>query len=203
MITTLLVNKIVSSIIQIIIFTVIPFVWWFVTLRKKQSFWEWIGLKRIDNTSKVLMWIVGISFAFILSGVFTLYILRGVETAASEFSGLGVKAILPIIVYAVFNTALPEELLFRGFLLKRIEGKFGFAVGNVVQAVLFGLMHGIMFFPLVGVIKAILVITFTGIIAWFMGYINERKAGGSIIPSWIIHAISNIFSGICSAFLII
>lgn len=121
--------------------------------------------------------------------------------ATTEFAGLGVRAILPVIVYAVFNTAFSEELLFRGFLLKRIENKFGFFAGNTVQAVLFGLLHGVMFFPLAGVAKAVWVITVTGSIAWFMGYINERKAGGSILPSWIIHALSNIFSGLCTAFL--
>jgi len=36
-----------------------------------------------------------------------------------------------------------------------------------------------------------------------MGYINEKKADGSILPSWSIHAIANIFSGVCSAFLLI
>jgi hypothetical protein len=33
-----------------------------------------------------------------------------------------------------------------------------------------------------------------------MGYVNEKKAGGSIIPGWCIHAIANIFSGACAAF---
>jgi hypothetical protein len=35
-----------------------------------------------------------------------------------------------------------------------------------------------------------------------MGYVNEKKAGGSILPGWGIHAVANIFSGICSAFII-
>lgn len=199
----LFVKKMMSSIVQIILFAAIPFVWWCITARKEQSFWNWIGFKKMDNTGKAFAWMIGVTLAFIFSGAFTLYLLKGTETATSEFAGLGTQAIMPILVYAIFNTALPEELLFRGFLLKRLESKVGFVVGNVVQAALFGLLHGIMFFPLVGAMKTILVIALTGLIAWFMGYINERKAGGSIFPSWIIHAISNIFSGICSAFLII
>lgn len=112
-------------------------------------------------------------------------------------------AIPAIVVYATFNTAFPEELLFRGFLLKRLANKFGFNIANIIQALLFGLLHGIMFFMLVGIVKTILIIAFTGVIAWFMGYINEKYSNGSMIPSWIIHTISNLFSGICAAFLII
>ena len=125
------------------------------------------------------------------------------ENATFEFTGLGAAALPAIVVYVAFNTAFPEELLFRGFLLKRLSNKFGFNVANFIQALLFGLLHGVMFFTLAGVVKAVLIIAFTGAIAWFMGYVNEKCANGSIIPSWIIHTVSNPFSGICAAFLII
>lgn len=76
-------------------------------------------------------------------------------------------------------------------------------MANTIQALLFGLLHGVMFFLLVGTVKTILIIIATGVIAWFMGYINEKYSNGSIIPSWIIHTISNLLSGVCAAFLII
>ncbi len=199
----LFINKIVSSILQIILFAIIPFIWWLVTARKQQKFTEWIGLKKIEGGKKTLTAIILTSVAFLFSGVLALYATKGIETATSEFAGLGVVAIPAIVVYATFNTAFPEELLFRGFLLKRLANKFGFNIANLTQALLFGLLHGVMFFSLVGVIKAILIIVFTGAIAWFMGYINEKNSNGSIIPSWIIHTISNLFSGICAAFSII
>ena len=158
-------------------------------------------MKRIHGKeNKPLFWILGISSAFVLISVFMLYMLRNVESATSDFNGLGMKALPAIIIYAILNTALPEEIVFRGFLLKRISNRFGFAVGNAVQAVIFGLMHGIMFFSMVGVMKAVLITLFTGIIAWLMGFANEKRADGSILPSWCIHSISNIFSGLCAAF---
>lgn len=201
----LLVNKIISSIVQIVLFALIPFIWWLVISRKHRSFLKWIGIERIDTKNRKILWfwIICISFAFILLGSLILYILQYVETATSEFTGLGVQAVPSIIIYAALNTALPEEILFRGFLLKRLQNKIGFIGANVIQALLFGLLHGAMFLTLVGIIKSMLIILFTGIIAWFMGYINEKKANGSIIPSLIIHTVSNLFSGICSAFLII
>ncbi|MDO5155968.1 MAG: CPBP family intramembrane metalloprotease [Eubacteriales bacterium] len=196
----LLVKKIVSSMVQVILFTVIPFVWWLCTARKKQKFAEWLGIKKMAGGRKTFVSIIITSVAFLLCGAFTLLTLQGVETATSDFTGLGAVAIPAVLVYAVFNTALSEEILFRGFLLKRMQNKFGFTVANSIQAILFGLLHGVMFISIVDMVKAVLIIVFTTAIAWGMGYINEKKAEGSIFPSWTIHAISNIFSGLCAAF---
>ena len=113
------------------------------------------------------------------------------------------SALFPALIYAIFNTSLPEEILFRGFLLKRIASKFGYLTANVIQSVIFGLLHGIMFFKAAGVIKTIIIIFLTGLIAFVMGYINEKKANGSILPSWFIHALSNIFASIVAMFSLI
>ncbi|MBE6753730.1 MAG: CPBP family intramembrane metalloprotease [Ruminococcaceae bacterium] len=199
----LFLSKIASSILQIILFATVPFIWWLATARKKQTFAEWIGLKRITGGRKTLTAIIIAIIAFLLSGAFTLYAIKDIETAASEFTGLGAAAIPAIVIYAALNTAFPEELLFRGFILKRLANKFGFVTANIIQALLFGLLHGVLFFSLAGTLKKVLIILFTGVIAWFMGYINEKCSNGSIIPSWIIHTVSNLFSGICAAFLII
>lgn len=199
----LFIGKILSSVLQIFLFAIIPFVWWLITARKKQKFAQWIGLKKIEGGRKTAAAITLVSAAFLLLGVLTLYTVRNIETAASEFAGLGIAALPAVIIYAAFNTALPEELLFRGFLLKRLANKFGFGIANAIQALVFGLLHGVMFFPLAGAVKAVLIIVFTSAVAWFMGYVNEKKSNGSIIPSWIIHTVSNLFAGICAAFSII
>ena len=197
-------SKVISSIIEIILVTLIPFVWWLITERKHQKFAQWIGIKKISgDKKKTILATASVSVVFILLGASTLYSLRGIETAVSEFEGMRISALPAIFVYAVFNTAFPEELFFRGFLLKRISGKFGFAVGNAVQAILFALLHGIMFISLAGAMKTMLIAVITGAVAYSMGYINEKYADGSIIPGWIIHALSNVFSGICSAFMLI
>ncbi|MDE6798647.1 MAG: CPBP family intramembrane metalloprotease, partial [Ruminococcus sp.] len=163
-----------------------------------------IGLKHISSSkeNKTALWIVGTSIIFLAVSAFMLYTIRNIETSTSVFSGLGIKALPAILVYAIFNTSFPEEILFRGFLLKRLSNKFGFVTGNTIQSILFGLMHGVMFFSLTGILKAILIIVFTGGIAWCIGYVNEKKSDGSILSGWCIHAIANIFSGICSAFLL-
>ena len=200
----MVVNKIISSVMQILLFALIPFVWWLITARNKESFLSWIGLKKISGSSKkIVISSMATAVCFLLLGYFILYLLQNVETAVSEFNGLGIRAIPAIFIYAVFNTAFPEELLFRGFLLKRMGSKIGFRWANVIQALLFGLIHCIMFWSLTGKLTAFIILAFTALIAWAMGYINEKMADGSILPSWCIHAVSNLFSGICAAFMLI
>ncbi len=137
----LVIQKLIDSAIQIVLFTLIPFIWWAITARKNTTFLDWIGLKRIKDAKehKTFIWILSVSAAFLLVSVFIIYTLKNIETATSEFLGLGIKALPAILIYAIFNTALAEEIVFRGFILKRISGRFGFHAGNIVQSILFGL----------------------------------------------------------------
>lgn len=98
-------------------------------------------MKKIEVGKKILAAIIIVSVVFLFLGALTLYVIKGIETTTSEFTGLGIMAIPAIVVYAAFNTAFPEELLFRGFLLKRLTNKFGFNVANIIQALLFGVLH--------------------------------------------------------------
>lgn len=199
----LFINILISSIFQILLINIIPFIWWFCSVKnKKIGYLEWLGIKKIKNENRKIVYrllLIGIICFGILS-IYILNMIKDVETATSQFNGLGFAGIIPALIYSFIQTAFTEEIFFRGFLLKRISHKFGFYIGNVIQSILFGLLHGIMFVNLATIFNTILIITFTSIIAYFMGYINEKKAGGSIILSWIIHGVSNIISSIISLF---
>lgn len=176
-----IINQVLSSILQLALFTLIPFVWYALCLKKCSGFFQWIGLKRpLEFDRTLLGFIVFTIVAFIVVSIGILYSLKGVDTATSKFSGMGVIGLPSALIYAFITTALSEEILFRGFLLKRLSNKFGFYIGNIVQSILFGLLHGVMFFSLINLIQVVLIIAFTGLIAWCMGYANEKKAGGSI-----------------------
>lgn len=199
---SLAINKIISSLLQIIIFSIIPFLFWYFSARKQESFIEWIGLKKIKGGKKTALAIIIVTTFYLLISLILLNSLKNIENATTEFQGLRFAALPAIFVYAIFNTSFPEEILFRGFFLKRLASKLGFIKANFIQGILFGLLHGVMFFPLVGNLKSILIILMTGFIALAMGYINEKLSGGSIIPSWIIHATSNFVAGLYVAFFI-
>lgn len=161
---------------------------------------DWIKkIKKENNKSSMICTLV-IAISYIMVSLITIYLIKDIETATSEFDGMGINALLPALVYAIFNTSLPEEILFRGFLLKRISSKFGYMTANTIQSMIFGLLHGIMFFYVLGAVKTVAIIFFTGVVAFAMGYINEKKANGSILPSWFIHALSNIFASIVAMF---
>ncbi len=198
-----MISEIIGSAVQLVLFGIVPFIWWLLTARKKEGFFKWIGIKRIKNIKAVIFPTLVTIIGFMIMGYFTLYLIQNVETATTSYAGLGIAGVPTVIVYALVHTSLSEELLFRGFLLKRIGNKFGFITGNLVQAILFGLLHGIMFIEYAGIVKAIIIIFFTGTLAFIMGHINEKKADGSILPSWSIHFMSNLFSGILSLFSIL
>lgn len=198
-------SEIVNAMIQVIIFTAIPFLWWLIFARKKQNFFIWIGLKPIKSTDKKSLFAstLIIIILFISLSLFLLYLLEDVELATSEFLGLGIKGIPSALIYAFIKTSLSEEIIFRGFILKRLSNKIGFFFANMIQGILFGLLHGVIFFSFVTPIMTIIIIAFTGFIGCFMGYINEIKGSGSILPSWIIHGLSNTFSSLISLFSIL
>jgi len=198
---TLFFSHTVSAVIQILVFAALPAIWWLCTARR-QPFGQWIGLTpfRPADPPGCVRWIVGTFCAFLAFGVLLLYLTKDIPSASSEFAGMGFSALPAIAVFSVFGTSLPEELLFRGFLLKRMSAKWRFGPANTVQALLFGLIHGLLFFPLAGAAKALMITAFTGALAFAMGCINEKMANGSIVPSWAIHAAANLFSGICAAF---
>nr|WP_246201334.1 CPBP family intramembrane glutamic endopeptidase [Streptococcus ratti] len=108
-----------------------------------------------------------------------------------------------ILIYGIFNTALPEELFFRGFLLKRLMQKLTFPLANTVQSLCFALLHGLIFLKSLDILSTVIITVFVFGIAYGMGYFNEKLAKGSIIPSWVIHAVANIFSGLCAAFMLV
>lgn len=186
----------INTIFQLIIFTLIPFLWWFFSARKSEKFLIWIGLIKPEfNNSKTLILSVLAIIIMLLLGIFLTNTFEDSSVLASyQFSELGFGGIIPVLIYAFFQTGLSEEILFRGFLGKRLSHKFGFTVGNIVQSVLFGLVHGVLLFGNVPISLVILVVVLTSAFGWLMGYLNEKMGNGSIIPSWIIHGLVNTIS---------
>ncbi len=198
----LFINKLLSGIIQVAVFSAIPFIFWIFFYRNKETFFKWIGVKSIEisKIKEVVKYSMLVLLFYFPLSYFILKILEDVEVASSEFTGLGIVALPSVLVYAFITTGLSEEILFRGFLLKRFSNKFDLKLGNIIQASLFALIHGIMFFTLTNVTNTIIIIIFTAVIGWIMGYINEEKADGSIVPSWILHGISNVFACLLTLF---
>lgn len=198
---TLFMSKLVNGILELIIVSFIPFMTWLIWRRKKVGFFDWIGLKKVQtkNISQLLQIILGMALVFLLFSVVLFSWFDPSKTATADFAGKGIGALPAILAYAILGTALPEEIFFRGFLLKRLQGKLGFLGTNLIQSLLFGLIHELMFIQLIGFLKAVMIFAFISLIAFVFGAINEKKAGGSILPSVFIHAFANTAAGLCLA----
>ena len=198
---TLFMSKLMSGIVELLIVSVIPFITWLIWSRKKVGFFDWIGLKKVESQKKrqLLLTILGISLLFLLFSIVVFSWFDSSKTATADFSGKGIGALPAILVYAFLGTALPEEIFFRGFLLKRLQGKLGFLGANLVQSLLFGLIHALMFIQLIGDLKAMAIFAFISLIAFVLGAINEQQANGSILPSVLTHTLSNTITGLLFA----
>lgn len=189
------IQTIINTVFQLILFTAIPFIWWLISARKKEKFLPWLGLTlpRFDNPVRMSILMFCVFILFLIPGLLLIFSFEDKSVLASaKFAGTGFEGAIAILVYAIIQTGLTEEILFRGFLNKRLSGKFGFAVGNTTQALLFGLLHAILLFNTVSIWLVLMLTIFTSVVGWLMGYLNEKLGSGSIIPGWIIHSLANI-----------
>lgn len=199
MMISILAKEIGGALLQLILFALLPFVWWLCTKSDKRSFFTWLGLKKAKANKKISFIIAVTVSATLIYGMSMMLIIRllppGITNAGSYFSGKGLEAFPAVVVYGFIRTVLSEEIFFRGFLLKRIANRFGYVAGNSVQALIFGLLHGIPFGIVTGSILTLLLCTILpGMFGWFEGWLNEKYFNGSILPSWFLHGIINVIA---------
>ena len=196
-----LLSSVISAFIQLALALVIPGIWWAVSARGSVRFTAWLGLCRpswdthwIRVAGAVVVWaLVGGALVVLLQSQVT-------GASASRVAGLGVSGIVPVLFQSFVQTSLSKEIFFRGFLGKRFIARWGFLVGNAAQAAVFGLMHVAMFASSLDPMCLVLVGALTGASGWLVGWLNERQAGGSILPGWVLHASVNLSVGLASAF---
>ena len=132
------------------IVTGVMLAWW--RLRARGESWTAVGLRRPSGWGRALLAVVIIYFAVIavVAGIVRplANALGWPELDLSAFAGLpGEPVRLAVILLIVWTTAaVGEELLFRGFLLTRIEkliasGRAGGFGAVVLQAAIFGCGH--------------------------------------------------------------
>ena len=197
-------NELVGAIAQVLFLSLLPLAVWYVTARKKESFFSWIGLKKPICKNKISTALTAIVMTILYIAAMTTctkLLPDGVTTVGSQFAGGGLGALPAAFFYSFVRTALSEEILFRGFVLKRIRNKAGFTAGNTVQALLFGLVHGIPFGIITNSILAFVLLTMLpGLFGWYQGWLNEKQCEGSIVPSWLLHGSINFITAVLSLF---
>lgn len=206
------ISSVKTAVANTIVFAFIPLTWWFIKHRKEVSFFEWIGLYKPQLKSKIwVLALFAVLYYFFYNFDFTKLVnpetLKEIENsssvAANTFAGIGTMAILPALIENFVANGLAEEILYRGFLCKRFCEKLGTSKGIILQAVLFRLMHNIIYIIAglnVGLWYHTLTFIFTGTGALLLGYLNEKIFNGSIVPSILLHGTGNFIASMLVAF---
>lgn len=198
----MLAQAVLDAVVQVGLVLTISVVVWALFARRRAGFLTWIGL--ILPGWRAIVAVIAAALVLLpLFGLAYLYeplhaLASGPNSVAGRIAVLGPtpQAAAVIAVTAIFKTALAEELLFRGLIAKRVMNAFGFQIGNLVQASLFtGLHLSFLLLPGAPPADAILVALLALLIfplSWVIGWLNERLGRGSILPGWLLHALSNL-----------
>ena len=147
-----MIGTLISAILQLTLALVLALIFYFISRRKEGGFFNWLGLylpkdkKWIKST--IIVFLVSL---LVMSGPQLLFERTGHLTPEILYDenirgkGLGISTLILILLKAVIQTSLSEEILFRGLIGKRLANKFGYLTGNIIQAILFGLPQAVPF----------------------------------------------------------
>jgi membrane protease YdiL (CAAX protease family) len=189
--------------VQLGLFLSLPFLWHVATIRTWRGFWHWIGIRRPHRQGVLL----ALGFLLLFASVTVLLelrleplrqLLRTPHSTTGRLRALGPSPSTwrALVLAAVFQTALTEELLFRGFIAKRLILRLGLHRGNLLQAAFFMGVHLPAIFAVTPELRTPALIAFIVLapfsVALVAAWLNERHAGGSIVPGWILHGAGNL-----------
>jgi membrane protease YdiL (CAAX protease family) len=188
----------------------IPFLVYTVRHKRVRGFFDYVGLKKSNAKTNLVAFLFSLALAApLLALTWTNSEFRGIMlhpasvTGRINASGFSVATISIVLVAAIFKTSFSEELFFMGFIAKRLIASTSFLTGNLSQAIIFGAIHTLLFREISNNIFFLTVISiFPAMGAYVQVYLNEKLAGGSIIPGWIVHGTGNVISYSFVGFLI-
>ncbi len=189
------VGELIGSVVQVLLFTLIPFIVWLITARKKESFFSWIGFKKILSDKKKLLITAVIVFIICEAvGMALNYTVLKADWNTSPDAGMGIKGLPVAFLYSYIHTALSEEILYRGFIQKRLQSVMNFKAATLIQAFIFGLSHVVLTWNQLTLVQGIALLLYPMIPGALIAFTNEKKADGSIIPGWLIHGTLNFIT---------
>lgn len=189
-----MIQQIVSLIVTVFLFTAIPLLYYIIKNRSLRGFVRNTGLYRSgQRNSKSIFFYIAAMYLFSFVVFLVTVHLGGTGLDVSNISELAPWEVFVYLILYGLKTGVSEEILFRGFIAKKLIGKLGFRLGNVWQAAIFSTAHIItltMLMPLDIAARIIIALAY----GWVFGFIMDKKASGSIIPCIAAHGIVNILS---------
>lgn len=163
----------------------------------------WVGLVRGETAA---LWLLGLLAAGTGFGccvtLASWFVLPGFATTLSPATALARLVAeaptwaLPVagLIYALFQTAFWEEMLFRGILARRCIEALGPGWGNVVQAGVFTALHAALFWALApgNLVGQAFVLVVVLPASLFNGWYVHHYDRDSFAGSWMVHTGANL-----------
>lgn len=180
---------------QVAVFAFVPFTWWLQAGRPDGSFLRWLGFRAPEERLDPM--VVGILITCGL-GFFGGALLGKPAAWAASAGGLGL--VLAVTLTAVLQTALSEELFFRGFLLRWLgQRRPGPVVANLVQAAACGVLRMAAQWLFVdrALQPCLAALALGAGSAFLAGWVKQRT--GSLLLPWAAHGAGNLVAGLIVA----
>ena len=197
-----MIGEIIGTVLQILIFTLIPFLVYIIQKRSVKGFLTYIGLTKSTAKANCLAIFACLLFAapmliltVISADLREIMFDPASMTGKFREMGFGIESFSILLLASIFKTSLSEEIFFRGFVAKRLISVMGYQIGNIVQAAIFGILHTALFLLITDkALFLIIIFIVPSLGAYVSAYLNEKVANGSIIPGWIAHGLANVLS---------
>ena len=198
---SIMIQEIINTIVQLLLFGGIPFIAYVIKNKSYKDFTHNIGIK-LPNVKSIVYGIF-LSLLLFTSALIIFYssdefrsLMNNPNTPIGMIRMLEskIEIVATILIVSIFKTALAEEIFFRGFIAKKLIRRLGFKTGNLLQSVIFGLIHVLLFSQILSnttYFTYFLIFTIPTLWAYLITIINEKYANGSVIPSWLSHAVIN------------
>lgn len=201
----MLMQLIIETAIQWIVFFILPVLCYLVFFRKIYSFPAYIGLKkpviqsdRIFKRDLIITAVVTLAFMLYSTFLSKKYEIGGDDIRLLSYlqTGWSLQTLLIIFVQSILRTSFLEELIFRGFIINTISHKLSFTITNHIQAIIFTVIHIFGLVQMKFSMPDIIISTITiYIMSLFFGKLF-KESNGSMIYSGIFHGVSNIFAAL-------
>ena len=199
----MLLTEIVSSVLQLFVFTLIPLIVYLIRKKTFKGFFHYTGLH--GTTAIAIYWSMVVAVLFLIAGIGLSFISEEIgdmmhdpNSVTGKFKALGFSTttLIMVLLIAWIKTSLAEEIFFRGFVAKGLMDWLGYSTGNILQSLIFGLVHIGLFWAITqsGSLALAFIFVFSTAAGYMIGWVKVKMGEGSIVPGWIAHGLGNTIS---------
>lgn len=137
-----LIKEIINTITNILLFSIIPLVWYLLKERTFKGFLHSLGIYKPRKINLLDISLI-VTATYLITLAVNIIVIITANSGRGSVDIQGYKAIelfLYLLLYGM-KTGIAEEILFRGFIAKKVIRKIGFSKGNVFQAIVFASPH--------------------------------------------------------------